>query len=277
LQLVAVAVVANAVLAMQQRLAPDRTRMAFAILATAIVLFTPQTLATPLAIVLGALGGLLFLWQTHETDTRPLLAILSARIGATAAAIFAVLFVICLFFQRSALSLRSLFAAFFRTGSLVFGGGHVVLPLLNGVVVARGWISQQAFLAGYGAAQALPGPLFSFAAYIGTATPTAHPLAAGLVALIAIFLPGLLLIAAILPFWQALRQRILIQSALRGVNASVVGVLIAALYQPVWTSAVHSSTDFWIALTAFAALTLWKVQPWIVVVAVGACFWLSAL
>lgn len=277
LQLVAVAVVANAVLAMQRRLAPDRTRLAFAVLAVPVVLFAAPSVSTPLAIVLGAIGGLLLLRRAPEHDPAQPPSTLTRRTAVIAAALFSALFVACLFFQQAALTARSLFAALFRAGALVFGGGHVVLPLLDGLIVARGWLSPQTFLAGYGAAQALPGPLFSFAAYVGAASrPTQHPLAFGLIALVALFLPGLLLIIAILPFWQALRRQTLVQSALRGVNAAVIGVLIAALYRPVWTSSVHSPADFSIALTAFAALTAFKVQPWIIVLASGLLCWLIA-
>ena len=281
LQLTAVAVVAQAVLAMQGRLAPDRTRLVFAILAVGIVLFGPPFVSTALAILLGAIGGLLVLRTSAESAAGQLLtsiSTLSRRTGTAAGALFAVLFAVCLAIRRSGLSALGLFANFFRAGSLVFGGGHVVLPLLDGLVVAKGWMQREVFLAGYGAAQALPGPLFSFAAYVGASVrPNAHPLAAGLIALVAIFLPGLLLMTAILPFWHGLRDRPIVQSALRGVNASVVGVLIAAFYQPVWTSTVHSSTDFWIALSAFAALTVWRLAPWMVVGAVGSICWILAV
>ena len=278
LQLVAVAVVAQAVLGMQRRLAPDRIRVAFAVIAAAVVFAGPRSVSTVLAILLGAVGGLLFLGRSSEVAGSQFLTAISKRMGAVAASLFVALLVVCLAIGRSGFTAASLFADFFRAGSLVFGGGHVVLPLLNGLVVAKGWISRETFLAGYGAAQALPGPLFSFAAYIGAAAKTnLHPLVAGLVALLAIFLPGLLLMTAILPFWQGLRARPLVQSALRGINASIVGVLIAALYQPVWTSSVHSATDFSIALCAFAALTMWEVAPWIVVIAAGFICWMRVL
>jgi chromate transporter len=278
LQLVAVAVVAQAVLSMQQRLAPDRWRLSFAVLAAAVVLFGPPFISTACAILFGALGGLLFLRQPRENTVHHQLPLISQRIGAIAALLFASLFVVSLSIQAKDLTLLHLVASFFRAGSLVFGGGHVVLPLLDGLVVANGWLSQQSFLAGYGAAQALPGPLFSFAAYVGAAVrPNSYPLLSGLAALVALFLPGLLLVTAILPFWSTLRTQSFVQSALRGVNASVVGVLIAALYQPVWISTVHSSADFWIALAAFAALTKWHLAPWIIVAAVGTICWLLAV
>jgi chromate transporter len=161
-------------------------------------------------------------------------------------------------------------ASLYSSGALVFGGGHVVLPLLNGAIVERGWLAQPSFLAGYGAAQAVPGPLFSIAAYIGASVrPNAYPLLLGMGALIALFLPGLLLMSALLPLWNALRRSPRIRSVLRGVNASVVGVLAAALYRPLWTATIHTITDFLIALAAFALLVRFKVQPWIIVVGVS--------
>jgi len=164
----------------------------------------------------------------------------------------------------------TIFSAFYRSGALVFGGGHVVLPILEGTVVAPGWVTQQSFLAGYGAAQALPGPLFCFAAYLGAVVrPSTTPLLYGLLGLVGIFAPGMLAMTAVLPFWSALRGNRYAQAALRGINASVVGILIAALYQPIWTSTIHAASDFWIALAAFALLTLWKVQPWVIVIGVS--------
>jgi chromate transporter len=191
---------------------------------------------------------------------------------------FVALLIASLAFQNSRISGLSLFANFYSAGALVFGGGHVVLPLLNEAVVAKGWVSPQTFLSGYGAAQALPGPLFTFAAYLGAAVqPNAHPILYGLDALSSIFLPGILVMSAVLPFWSMLRQRRLVQAALKGVNASVVGVLIAAFFRPVWTSTVHTATDILIALAAFALLTVWKVQPWIVVLGVGVTCWLITM
>jgi chromate transporter len=160
----------------------------------------------------------------------------------------------------------SLFDAFYRAGSLVFGGGHVVLPLLQAEVVPPGWVSEGAFLAGYGATQAMPGPLFTFAAYLGAVMqPAPTGLAGAAIALVAIFLPGFLLLMGALPFWDALRTRPLAQAAMRGANAAVVGVLGAALYDPVWTSAILGPFDFALALTGFILLTVWKTQPWLVV------------
>jgi chromate transporter len=159
---------------------------------------------------------------------------------------------------------------FYRSGSLVFGGGHVVLPLLQAEVVPPGWVSNDTFLAGYGAAQAVPGPLFTFAAYLGAVTTQApNGVVGAAIALIAIFLPGLLLLIGVLPFWDELRSRPLAQAAMRGTNAAVVGILAAALYDPVWRSAILTPYDFALALSAFILLTVWKTLPWIVVVLTG--------
>jgi chromate transporter len=161
----------------------------------------------------------------------------------------------------------ALFDAFYRSGALVFGGGHVVLPLLQAQVVAPGWVGNETFLAGYGLAQAVPGPLFTFAAYLGAVMgPAPNGLAGSAVALAAIFLPGLLLVYGMLPFWDAMRTRPTAQAAMRGTNAAVVGILGAALYNPVWTSAVSTPRDFALALAGFLLLTVWKTPPWIVVV-----------
>ncbi|MBI4492212.1 MAG: chromate transporter, partial [Chloroflexi bacterium] len=161
----------------------------------------------------------------------------------------------------------ALFDSFFRVGSLVFGGGHVVLPLLQAEVVPVGWVTQAQFLAGYGAAQAVPGPLFTFSAYLGAAMqPAPNGVVGGALALVAIFLPSFFLVVGALPFWDALRARASFQAALRGINAAVVGLLLAALYHPVWTSAVDAPADFGLALAAFGLLALWKVPPWVVVV-----------
>jgi chromate transporter len=159
-----------------------------------------------------------------------------------------------------------LFDAFYRSGALVFGGGHVVLPLLRDAVVAPGWVSSDAFLAGYGAAQAMPGPLFTFAAYLGAVVgPSPNGVVGAIIALVAIFLPGLLLVSGLLPFWDTFRRRPNAQAAMRGTNAAVVGILGAALYNPVWTSAVTGPADFAIAAAGFVLLTVWRLPPLAVV------------
>lgn len=165
----------------------------------------------------------------------------------------------------------ALFAAFYRAGSLVFGGGHVVLPLLQAQVVSPGWVDNNAFLAGYGAAQVVPGPLFTFAAYLGAVMgPAPNGIAGATIALVALFLPGLLLVVGALPFWDDLRSRPTAQAAMRGANAAVVGILGAALYNPVWTSAILAPRDFALALAGFLLLTVWRAPPWIVVVSLAA-------
>jgi chromate transporter len=270
LQLVAVAVVAQAILSMRKSLAPDAARMALALLAAAIAWFAPAAAGTVLAIAAGALlGGLL-----PRVAQRPVTPALQFGIPKLAGALAAALFLILLLLPAAAGFTRfraiAVFSAFYRTGALVFGGGHVVLPLLENGVVARGWVDQQAFLSGYGAAQALPGPLFTFAAYLGAVIgSTADPIMLAALALIAIFLPGILLIVAVLPFWNSLRRRPWIQSCLLGVNASVVGVLIAALIRPVWSSAVHTAFDLVLVLSAFALLVRWKAPPWTIVAGVA--------
>jgi len=272
LQLVAVAVVAQAVMAMQRSLAPDRTRLAMAIAATGLTLFLPAQMATLIAIAGGAAAGLYLFRSVDSGTSEPIALSLPKSAAIVAAATFIVLLVLvpilAHFFPIFGVAV---FSSFYRSGALVFGGGHVVLPLLESSVVAPGWVSQQSFLAGYGAAQALPGPLFCFAAYLGAAIrPGSSPFLFGLLGLLGIFAPGLLAMTAVLPFWSSLRTNRYAQAALRGINASVVGILIAALFQPIWTSTIHTSGDFWIALSAFALLTLWKVQPWIVVACVAA-------
>jgi chromate transporter len=272
LEIVAVAVVAQAVLAMRRSLAPDRMRITMAIAAAAVSLLADARFSTLVVMAAGAAAGLC-LFRHEETPTIASIAPpISKTSGAIAAAAFAVLLlllpVLCRAFTIPGLDV---FSAFYRSGALVFGGGHVVLPLLENAVVARGWVSQQSFLSGYGAAQALPGPLFSFAAYLGAVVrPTPSPLLYGLLGLIGIFAPGLLAMAAVLPWWGMLRTNRPTQAALRGVNASVVGVLIAAFYRPVWVNTIHTAADFCLALSAFALLAIWKVQPWVVVLAIAA-------
>jgi chromate transporter len=222
--------------------------------------------------VLGGIIGLKLLPsapQTSAPEHTPL--DLKVHRGVAVAAII-LFFVLLLFLSPLAATINSqalrLFEAFYRAGALVFGGGHVVLPLLQAAVVPPGWVTNDAFLAGYGAAQAVPGPLFTFAAYLGAMMiPPPNGALGASIALVAVFAPSFLLVTGLLPFWDTLRRRQGIQAMLRGVNAAVVGVLLAALYTPVWTSGVHTPAGFGLALAAFLALTLWAVSPWIVVVA----------
>src|SRR6201996_8249792 len=272
LQLVAVAVVAQAVVRMQRTLAPTALRLAIALLGALIALFAPGAYATILAIAAGAFAGLLLLHQEKESvrDAPSFAVPVSRRSAVIAALLFVMLLSAALLLSGSRVVVPAVLASLYRTGALVFGGGHVVLPLLEAAIRQRHWLAQPSFLAGYGAAQALPGPLFSIAAYVGASVrPNAHPLLLGIGALVALFLPGLLLMGAVLPFWSAIRRHPLIASLLSGVNASVVGVLAAALYRPLWTTAIHSATDVVIALAAFTLLVRFAVQPWIIVLGVS--------
>lgn len=264
LKLVAVAIVAQAVWGMAQKLCPDRQRASIGTAAALLVLLAPTSVGQISAIVAGALLGLKYCREEQESVPEPLRFGISKGIGKLALCAFAILLALS-FWPAGATSL-GMFNAFYRSGALVFGGGHVVLPLLSESVSAPGWIDQNAFLAGYGAAQAVPGPLFTFAAYLGAAmSRPGGGVAGAALALVAIFLPGMLLQLGILPFWSSLRRQRAIQSAMRGVNAAVVGVLGAALYLPVWTSAVHRPPDFAIVLAGFVLLVIWKAKPFAVV------------
>ncbi len=263
LKVVVVAVVAQAVWQMAQRLCPDRLRASMAIGAAIILLIWPDPLLQVLVIGLGGLAGWRWLRaQINASAVAP--SPVSPRTGMIFALLFALLLGGSVWATLSADATLALLAGMFRTGSLVFGGGHVVLPLLEQVVVEPGWVDPETFIAGYGAAQAVPGPLFSFSAYLGAIF---GGWIGGLLALIAIFLPSFLLVWAALPFWAALRAQPAAQAALAGINAAVVGILLAALYQPVITSAIRSPLDVALALSAFAALQFWQAPPWAVVVA----------
>lgn len=269
LKLVAVAVVAQALWGMARSLCPDASRITLMILAACLVLSAPFAWAQLVVIAAAGLVGLLMFTPDAKQppDTLPLphgRRTGSIWLGLLLALLLA-LPVLALLFPGPLLTLMD---AFFRTGSLVFGGGHVVLPLLQAEVVEPGWVSADHFLAGYGAAQAIPGPLFTFAAFLGAAMPgMVSPWLGGLVCLLAIFLPSFLLVAGALPFWQSLRRNRRMQAALMGIHAGVVGLLLAALYDPVWTSAVHGPIHLALALLALAALAFWKLPPWLVVIA----------
>ena len=268
LKLVAVAVVAQAVLGMAQSLAPDRPRAAIAILALILVAFAPGGVGQLGAIVVGGLLGLVFCREGVEAAAGDAKAPVSRRMGVVfLAAFFALL---ALSFAPARDGAFAFLAAIYRSGALVFGGGHVVLPLLRAAVVDPGFVSDSAFLAGYGAAQAMPGPLFTFAAYLGAAAPAPGGGPGAALALIAIFLPGILILLGALPFWHALRVRPGAQAAMAGVNAAVVGLLASALYDPVWTSAVLGPADFAIAAAGFAALVVWRAPPLAVVLLTAA-------
>ena len=268
LQVAAVAVVAQAVLGMMRSLAPDRERASVAVAAAILVLAFPTAWGQIGAIVLGGVAGVLLLRAVPCGEHAALPLAVRRTTGAVLLAIFfALLIVLPLIASATTSQAVKLFDAFYRAGSLVFGGGHVVLPLLQASVVPPGWISNDAFLAGYGAAQAVPGPLFTFAAYLGAAMgPQPNGWIGGVICLVAIFLPSFLLVIGTLPFWEELRQRPTAQAALLGVNAAVVGLLLAALYRPVWTSAIDNAADFALACAAFLLLFMWRTPPWLVVV-----------
>ncbi len=265
LKLVAVAIVAHAVLGMGQKLTPDRNRASIAIIACTISLLWQTAVSQVFIIIAAGIIGLL-LYNNSEIPNLPKIHV---PIRRSIAVISLVLFFILLFglpLIRNVASSHwlAVFDSFYRTGSLVFGGGHVVLPLLEREVVPTGWLSKEDFLAGYGAAQAVPGPLFTFAAYLGAIMGGWLGAA---VATIGIFLPAFLLVIGTLPFWDSLRRKPNIQGALVGVNAAVVGILLAALYDPIWTSSIHSPIDFVLASTLFIMLVFWKTPPWMIVLA----------
>jgi len=273
LQIVAVAVIAQAVLMMQRALSPDRVRATIAVLGAAVTLLLPAYIGTLAAIGAGAVAGAIFCRAASPAATHsPLRLALSRTVGTLLCSLFLLLLIAPpLILTRAAAPWLAVFEAFYRSGALVFGGGHVVLPLLQAATVAKGWLSEQTFLAGYGAAQAVPGPLFTFAAYLGADLNfSPNGIAGACLALASMFLPGLMLVAGILPFWAQLRERHLVRAALAGVNASVVGVLGAALYKPVWVSTILRPLDFVIALAAFVLLVQWRVHPWKVVVSTAA-------
>lgn len=268
LKVVAVAVVAQAVLGMMRSLAPDRERATMAVVAAAIVLAFPTAWGQIGAIILGCIAGVTVLRVNAPADH----VSLPLKVGRTTGAVllsmfFAILVGLPLLIAAVPNHSLELFEAFYRAGSLVFGGGHVVLPLLQASVVPPGWVSNDAFLAGYGAAQAVPGPLFTFSAYLGAVMgPQPNGWLGATLCLVAMFLPAFFLTLGALPFWDDLRRRPAAQSALRGVNAAVVGLLLAALYKPVWTSGITGPYDFTLAVAGFLLLFMWKVPPWLVVV-----------
>lgn len=276
LKIVAVAVVAQAVWGMARSLCTDTKRITIMMLATCAVLLMPSVWSQVGVIVVAGLAGLAWFKPVQLVPHDPLPILISRRTGAFWLALFLiVLIALPLASEVLPNQTLSIVDAFYRAGSLVFGGGHVVLPLLQTEIVPTGWVDEEVFLAGYGATQAMPGPLFTFAAFLG-ASMTASPSGwiGGMIALIAIFIPSFLLVVGALPFWESLRQNLRTQAALGGINASVVGLLLAALYQPVWTSAILNVQDFALALIALVALMFWKLPPWLVVMAGGVAGWL---
>jgi len=268
LKVVAVAVVAQAVWGMARSLCPDRERATIAILASMVTLAWPTAAGQLSSIASAGIVGLMIFPGATTSSISHMRFPVSKTTGIFAWGIFfALLLGLPLLRQVWASHALEVFDSFFRVGSLVFGGGHVVLPLLQTEVVGPGWITNEQFVAGYGAAQAVPGPLFTFSAYLGAVMgPEPNGWTGALLALIAIFLPSFLLIAGALPFWDLLRSVPIFQSALKGINAAVVGLLLTALYKPVWTSAIYSPADFGLGLVAFGLLMFWKCPPWLVVV-----------
>jgi chromate transporter len=269
LKLVAVAIVAQAVWGMAATLCPDRRRASIACVSAVIVLFSNSSIVQIGVILLGGIAGFRVCRASAPNIERPQGIAVSRRASFVALAAFLALLTVL-----PVLSTRSqgiaLVDTFYRSGALVFGGGHVVLPLLNNAFVTPGWVSQDSFLAGYGAAQAVPGPLFTFAAYLGAVdNRSPHGIAGAALGIVAIFLPGFLLLLGTLPFWDIFRRRVGTQAIMRGVNAAVVGLLGAALYNPLWINSVGSAGDLAIALTGFVLLTAWRA-PALLVVVLGA-------
>ena len=279
LKIVAVAVVAQAVWGMARNLCPDALRVSIMAAAVCIVLLVPSAWGQVGVIVAAGTAGLFLFRPDRDMAHEPLPITVSHRAGVIWLSLFfALLIGLPILASLLPSPTMAMVDAFYRAGSLVFGGGHVVLPLLQAEVVPSGWVSNEAFLAGYGAAQAVPGPLFTFAAFLGASSAGAPSgWLGGGIALVAIFVPSFLLVAGALPFWEQLRRSPRTQAALAGVNAAVVGLLLAALYNPVWTSAILAPQDFGLALIALVALIFWKLPPWLVVLASGLGGWLLSL
>ena len=266
LKVVAVAVVAQAVLGMAKKLCPDKERASVAIVASVIVLSANSAISQVLVLVIAGFFGAFFLKPTADLPHEPL------HKGSRSFGVF----FLTIFFGLLVLlpTLRpiyqvqelNLFDSFFRAGSLVFGGGHVVLPLLQAEVVPTGWVSNDLFMAGYGMANAIPGPLFAFSAYLGSVSSVLpNGWLGAFICLVAAFLPSFLLVVGIIPFWEKLRSLPKVRQSMLGINAAVVGILIAALYNPVWTSAIFSAKDFALASVGFLLLEIWKLPSWAVV------------
>ncbi|WP_373231474.1 chromate transporter [Cohnella sp.] len=265
LKIVAVAIVAHAILGMGQKLTPDRNRATIAIIAASVTLLWQTAFSQVLLIIAAGMIGLWMYRKTAVPDAPNLQVPVSRGFAVFCLVLFfGLLIALPLLRPFFAGAPLPLFDSFYRAGSLVFGGGHVVLPLLEREVVPTEWVSSEDFLAGYGAAQAVPGPLFTFAGYLGA---MANGISGALIATAAIFLPAFLLIIGALPFWNSLRTSPKVQGALIGINAAVVGILLAALYNPLWTTAILAPVDFALAAILFIMLVFWKLPPWVVVIA----------
>ncbi|WP_457809262.1 chromate efflux transporter [Kushneria sp. EE4] len=271
LKVAAVAIVAHAVWGMAQNLCPDKRRVGIALVAVLMALLVGGSAGQVGAIVIGAVVGLFWCRRQGVPAAHDMAPGVSRRVGRFAAIGFVALLAgLPLLAWATPSLVVAMMDAFYRAGALVFGGGHVVLPLLESGVVQTGWVSEDDFLTGYSVAQAVPGPLFTFAAYLGAViAPGTGALMGAVLALLMIFLPGMLLLVAVLPWWHDLRQLARVQGVMRGANAAVVGILGAALYQPVWTSAIVGPREFVLALTGFLLLGVWKLPAWAVVIAMA--------
>jgi chromate transporter len=268
LKVVAVAIVAQAIWGMGAKLCSEKKRATIAVLATVAAVVFPFALGQVAIIAFGGIAGWLLLKESTTLPHEPIRTPMGQRAGGLILACFlALLIILPVTASRSDSQSLKMFDSFFRAGSLVFGGGHVVLPLLKAEVVNPGWVTSDAFMAGYGAAQAVPGPLFTFSAYLGAISkiPPAGWLGA-FICLIAVFLPSFLLIMGALPFWEKLRRVEAMRFAMQGINAAVVGLLLSAFYNPVWTSAILAPKDFAVAAVCFLLLVFWKAPSWSVVV-----------
>lgn len=276
LKIAAVAVVAQAIWGMARQLCPDTPRATIMVIAASLILLFPSAWIQVAVIVLAGFLGLTLFKPKAITGYEPLPRLIIRRVGFICLSIFFILLVVLPLLSSAFPSTTvALIDTFYRAGSLVFGGGHVVLPLLQAEVVPNGWVDNDTFLAGYGAAQAVPGPLFTFAAFLGASMSTEPTgFTGGLIALVAMFIPSFLLVIGALPFWEQLRRYPRTHTALLGINAAVVGLLVAAFYNPVWTSAIHAPQDFALALVALLALMMWKLPPWLVVIGSGVLAWL---
>ena len=279
LKVAAVAVVAQAVWGIGRSLCTDVARVSIMALAACFVLLVPSALGQVSVIVFAAIIGLVFFKPEKVIAHDPLPITVKRRTGVFwLLSFFSLLIGLPLLTALYPSQTLSMVDTFFRAGSLVFGGGHVVLPLLQAEVIPAGWLSNDTFLAGYGVTQAVPGPLFTFAAFLGSSMNQAPSgWLGGMICLIAIFAPSFLLVMGALPFWEGLRQNLRTRAALSGINTAVVGLLVAALYHPVWTSAVLEAKDFGLALVTLVALMFWKLPAWLVVISCGAAGWLLTL
>ncbi|MBP1965490.1 chromate efflux transporter [Paenibacillus aceris] len=265
LKVVAVVIVVQALFGMGQKLAPDRNRATIAVVVAAVTLLWQTVLSQVLLIGIAGIAGIWLYKNTAILNGSNLSVPISRRVAVLCLSVFfGLLILLPVLRQIITIEWLSLFDSFYRSGSLVFGGGHVVLPMLEREVVPTGWVSKSDFLAGYGAAQAVPGPLFTFSGYLGAMI---SGVSGALIATVAIFLPAFLLIVGALPFWNTMRKSPKVQGALIGINAAVVGILLAALYNPLWTTAIVTPADFVLAAVLFVMLVFWKLPPWLVVIA----------